>query len=85
VAVHPDGKTKNDAHRFADDDEYDELATAARNAGLTPACFCARAALDTTRNLHTTATTTATIIITTAERVGRQALAACIHRRLGQR
>jgi hypothetical protein len=49
--------------RFTDD-EYAELATAADNAGLTPTGFCAQAALDAARNLHTNPT----------ERIGRQSL-----------
>jgi hypothetical protein len=50
--------------RFTDQ-EYAELATAADQTGLTPTGYCAQAALDTARNLHTD----------TAERAHRQALA----------
>ncbi|MDW5323260.1 plasmid mobilization protein [Plantactinospora sp. KLBMP9567] len=38
------------------DDEHHEIATTAHQLGLTPTGFCAQAALDTARNLHTTAT-----------------------------
>lgn len=41
--------------RFTDD-EYAELVTAADKAGLTPTGFCAQAALDAARNLHTNTT-----------------------------
>lgn len=47
------------------DQEYTELATAADQTGLTPTGYCAQAALDTARNLHTD----------TAKRAHRQALA----------
>lgn len=50
--------------RFTDQ-EYAELATAADQTGLTPTSYCAQAALDTARNLHTD----------TPERAHRQALA----------
>jgi hypothetical protein len=36
------------------DQEYAELATAADHTGLTPTGYCAQAALDTARSLHTT-------------------------------
>jgi uncharacterized protein (DUF1778 family) len=49
--------------RFTDD-EYAELAIAADLAGLTATGFCAQAALDAARDLHTN----------TAERVNHQAL-----------
>jgi hypothetical protein len=47
------------------DQEYAELATAADQTGLTPTGYCAQAAIDTARNLHTD----------TPERAHRQALA----------
>lgn len=47
------------------DQEYAQLATAADQTGQTPTGYCAQAALDTARNLHTD----------TPERAHRQALA----------
>ncbi len=46
------------------DDEHAEIATAANQFGFTPAGFCAQAALDAARNLHTG----------TAERMEHEAL-----------
>ncbi|MFY1673952.1 plasmid mobilization protein [Plantactinospora sp. WMMB334] len=37
------------------DDEHHEIVTTAHQLGLTPTGFCAQAALDTARNLNTTA------------------------------
>ncbi|MFC0532826.1 hypothetical protein [Phytohabitans kaempferiae] len=42
------------------DDEYTEVLTAARRAGLTPTGYCAEAALVAARNQHTVTTPAAT-------------------------
>jgi len=58
------GRNRRVHVRFTDD-EYDELATAADQTGLTPTGFCAQAALDAARGRHTDR----------AEQAGLQALA----------
>jgi len=57
------GRPRGVNARFTDD-EYAELAIAADQAGLTPTGFCAQAALDAARDLHTN----------TAKRMEREAL-----------
>lgn len=70
------------------DQEYAELATAADHTGLTPTGYCAQAALDTARSLHTDNPVTVGPGQTLAS--AAQALTALdsvisrIHRQLGQ-